>query len=463
MFDKIKKHGFVCIIFFVALAVFLMNVMTPLYADDYTYGINIADASKLETVEDVIQSSISHYQTINGRLLAPITSQFLFMVGNHVGGKMVFNVFHTFLFIVMGLAICFIATGKKPTKTPIALAAVYIIQFLFSPGFGESYLWISGAATHMYGVAFAFLYFIPFRLKQRDLSKYECVPARIGLFIYSITAGLLVGASSENVSVAIIVLTWAFAAYYKLCGAKLRLWMLGLGNIAGCLIMLLAPGQNDRLDGSGGFSISNIVKMFIHISLDIAEYMFPLIVVLAICLAVAIKAARAAEGGRAGQVVAFIKEHFIALAFSLAFLASTYSMIMAPRFAARAWCGPLAFLIVALISACNTARPLNVYALPKAARVTTAIIIIVGCIGTYANATTELSHVQTAYKARLAIIKSAQQAEQTEVCLPAIQNSDRYSCFGAEDLSWDEEAWQNEAMAKYYGFDKIIRDDSLSK
>lgn len=50
-----------------------------------------------------------------------------------------------------------------------------------------------------------------------------------------------------------------------------------------------------------------------------------------------------------------------------------------------------------------------------------------------------------------------------EAYIPAIKSTSRYSCFDyLGDLNEDPLGWPNTVMAKHYGVDKIVRDNTIS-
>ena len=50
---------------------------------------------------------------------------------------------------------------------------------------------------------------------------------------------------------------------------------------------------------------------------------------------------------------------------------------------------------------------------------------------------------------------------QTVVEVPAITSDGKYTLFGDGDLIYDSNEWPNVSVAKYYGAEKIVRNDDV--
>lgn len=67
--EKIK----VGIIFMTVFVLFLLlNILTPLYADDYSYSFSFATGERINNISQIIPSQIIHYYNLNGRSIAHI-------------------------------------------------------------------------------------------------------------------------------------------------------------------------------------------------------------------------------------------------------------------------------------------------------------------------------------------------------------------------------------------------------
>ena len=77
-----------------------------------------------------------------------------------------------------------------------------------------------------------------------------------------------------------------------------------------------------------------------------------------------------------------------------------------------------------------------------------------------------LSEVMDEHEYRVALIEEAKERGENEVEIPAIKSDNRYSCFKYNgyvgDLYADPDSWLNKPMAKYYGIDRIYKNDNLS-
>ena len=74
--DVIKENkGAVCVLAAVFLLMLALNGMTPLFADDYIYSLNLKSEMPLENFRDVV-NSISGFRSMhNGRIAAHFFAQ----------------------------------------------------------------------------------------------------------------------------------------------------------------------------------------------------------------------------------------------------------------------------------------------------------------------------------------------------------------------------------------------------
>ena len=138
--------------------IFILNCLTPLCADDFTYTRSYATGEKLSSVWDIVLSQYAHYFSTNGRSVLHFLGQlFLYL------GKPVFNVINTVAYIGLCVLIVYVSFGRWSNTIPAWAVAVHIGLWMLTPGFGDSFFWLIGAANYLYGILLICLYLIPFR------------------------------------------------------------------------------------------------------------------------------------------------------------------------------------------------------------------------------------------------------------------------------------------------------------
>ena len=342
------------------------------------------------------------------------------------------------------------------------LSIVYISLFLLAPSFGQSYLWVDGSATYLYGVIIALLYLTPYRCVLTQSRKGTCVRGNkicdLLKFLWMLFIGFLAGNTFENMGAALIVIVAAYQIYIKLSGIKIKLWMTGIGNILGLMMSVLSPGTQMRMNHAGGLTIVQFVKNMIFIAADYFEYFWLPIGIFAV-IAVLFLSTMPDEYSLRKKLVILITAAPSSIIYLLGSLAAAFSMALSPQFPERAWSAPTILLLASLCSEIAELAP-DIGFLKKQKTFVISILICAFC-ASYFNAFIELKSTYHYHLDRIKQIEAAIVTETDTVTIPAITSSSRYSVFGLNgDLGWDPDAWQNVSFAKYYGIGEIVRDQS---
>ena len=105
--------------------------------------------------------------------------------------KPVYDVVNTLVFLVTGRLVSRHIAGRNPVLLRHEVGA-FLAMFLFIPYFGQSVLWMSGAANYLWMSAVTLATLLPYRLHRTgQQTRALLVPAMLGL-------GLLGGSTNEN-------------------------------------------------------------------------------------------------------------------------------------------------------------------------------------------------------------------------------------------------------------------------
>lgn len=74
---KNRKIILIFVLFFIALLFYLLNVQTPLFADDHSYAYSCYDGKRIADFKGIFVSLKAHYYSINGRVVLQFFSYFL--------------------------------------------------------------------------------------------------------------------------------------------------------------------------------------------------------------------------------------------------------------------------------------------------------------------------------------------------------------------------------------------------
>lgn len=426
----------------IGVAFYVLNVLTPLCADDYSYMytfIYTDNKFRITNLSQLFYSQLNHYMVMNGRTVAHTLAQLFLM-----WGKPVFNVVNTAAFLILGWAMQALMTGQKKFKLSLFIFSIAMLWFL-TPAFGQDFLWLTGSCTYLYCVLFVLLYMIPFRRACANESKGGVVRAILFLLF-----GLLAGWSSENAALAMIVMIACFLVVLRINNRPLKGWMFtGLaGNLAGLALLLLAPGQAVRLENSGGMgSLMTWLYRGLEVTKNAVRYLwFPamLFLVLVIWLLWTER--------KDGFKTEWRKKLPIAV-FLIGSLVSAYCMIVTPQFPARAWS---CILIFTIITVGNLICQCKYFPQPRIAKYVICVVVLGAAIFTYGQAYNSLFQTCTAVEQRSAYIEAALDNGETEVTVEPIRAFSKYNCYKKDgDLGLDSTQWPNTAIARYYGLDAI--------
>ncbi len=426
----------------VGAAFYILNVLTPLSADDFSYLYSFADTDRRLRITNLTQlfySQLNHYVIMNGRTVAHTLAQLYLM-----WGKGVFNVINTAVFLLLGWAMQALMTGKKGFRLPLFLFSVAMLWY-FTPLFGEDFLWLTGACTYLHCLLLVLLFLIPFRRACDGDSRGGAL--RAALFF---PFGILAGWSSENAALAMLVIAACFLIVLRLEHRPMRGWMFtGLaGGLAGFTLLMLAPGQWARVSYFGGTgSLLDWVWRGVIITLKAGVYLFfPALLFLVLV------------GWRLRQdkwsgLKADWRRWLPTAVFLLGTLASAYGMVVSPYFPPRVWDIILAFTVITVGSAATLCPDLRLSR--RASRVACCLVLAAAAL-TYGVAYCSISKTHADMAERTAYIEALLARGETEATVEPIRAYSKYNCYSKQgDLNPDSTYWYNRYVAQYYGLEAI--------
>lgn len=440
----------------IALLFFILNVYTPLFADDFSYSYSFSTGKKITSFSQIISSQISHYYTMNGRSITHTIAQIFLLLGDTK-----FNLINTFFFVVLIYLICFHAFGDIHKINAYNISLIAMLLFLTVPAFGQSFLWITGASNYLYGILIVLFALIPYRIHIKKGNKSSNIFISVLLSGFMLFLGILAGWTNENTSVALIAMIILYLISYCIKSIKIRLWNITglIGSVIGCVIMLISPGTSSRLSGAGGSgNIIAWIKRFVFYSANAVIYLDILIILIIIFIFLYFLSQKKSFKFLKSKelFIDFIKEYDIYIIYMIGFLASVYSMIVSPQFPDRAWSGPSVLLIIFTISLSSLFNhKMQLIRLPKL-----VIICFIFALTSshYINAYFELKNINIEYQNRIELINNAKSKHKLEVEVPTIKSKSGYSSYDyLGDLNDSSNKWPNTAIARYFGVKRIIK------
>ncbi len=231
--NKLTRNQIMCGAFLmaVALIMYLLNVFTPLFCDDWHYVFIWGTHTRIQSISDIVHSQWIHYFDYNGR--APVHSVVQLFDG--LLGKEIFNVFNAIIFGVFLYLMSLLITDKKEHYIKI-LPVSFMLVFLFMSGFKHEFLWLSGSVNYLWSSTLI-LSFLLLLNKQTDASRWT----NILLFFYSI----LCGWSHEGLTIPLAAsLFFYFVTHRKLISQRKVAMMVGF--LLGTSFLVFSPASIGR-------------------------------------------------------------------------------------------------------------------------------------------------------------------------------------------------------------------------
>lgn len=425
--DKNKKK-FICACMFVLITMILLNCLTVLCADDFSYSFVWGKDYRVATIKDIITSQINHYHMVNGRTEVHFLAQFFLLIG-----KNWFNIINSIVYLCLILEIYYYIMNTFKDVTWELIVIIHTSLWFLTPAFGENFLWLIGSCNYEIPMVLMLLYLIFYKNAIRDKNQNKRI-----MFVFMFILGLMVGASNEAMGMMALFISFI---YIIIANRKKqnKLWMLTgiIGNIIGILSIVLSPGQGERLKSSGGFfNIIGIVKNVIYIFNDYFNYLLPIVLIIIICGYMKRKN--------------MLKNYYIeSMIMALGSIVSVVMFAVSPQMPKRVWIIAIVLIIISVLKLIREAiKDSNIY------RWMTATLLI-AYLFSYSVACSQINLVRNQYIKREAeIIK---QKNKKEVKLDSIYGYTKYSPYSDKGDLVDENIWPNTAIARYYNVSKITK------
>ena len=223
----------------VLIGIYVLNYLTPLLADDYNYSfiLGAAEQERITGLKDIIDSQRHHYFTWGGRNIAlGLTQLFLYW------GKPIFNIINTFGYLALTFLIYFHVNTYKRMNVSLYIVIIFLVWF-FTPAFGETVFWLTGACVYMWTTLFVLLFLLPYRLYAANPERFRVKP--IPAFLISGLLGIIAGWSQENIGGAMILAVCLFFVYCRKNKIKIPIWSITgfCTALIGYILLMTAPGN----------------------------------------------------------------------------------------------------------------------------------------------------------------------------------------------------------------------------
>ncbi len=413
-----------------------LNFLSPLVADDYDYCFNSA-GQRTGSVGEIIETQIVHYNMTNGRSIAHFFAQlFLFL------GKPLFNAVNALLYCLFALLVYAHINGRAKPNIYLYLCVHVALWFLL-PVYGSTVLFLTGACNYLWMTALILAFLLPYRLYLETPFRAREIFTAPAMLVFGVAAGW----SNETAAGCALLFAALGAILLLKRKGKLPLWWIAglLGCAVGLLVMIKAPGNAIRLDGttetwSGASLAGHVISLALVYT---AEYLKRFLALLGVFLVLLLF----------GEFRGIRRETLcVSLLYLLLSLAGNYVMLLSLVYPPRAQFTYTVFLILAFGHfMINSGYVLRVaparYALTLAAAL---LFSTSACMQL-----NDLGAVYTQWREREQFILAQKNAGISDVTVSAIDSRTLYASLVTGDIKADPADWINRGVSRYYGIRSI--------
>ncbi|MFK4947129.1 DUF6056 family protein [Lactococcus formosensis subsp. formosensis] len=149
--------------------IFILNLnhFTGYTGDDFLYHFIYTGAwpsehlSEYHNIGDYISAVYTHMTSIIFEILAMQLP------------KGIFNILNAGIYVLVGLLLNVVISGKKVLLKPLHLALTFLLMWFFIPGMGSTVLWVSGAANYLWATVIILLFLLPYRFNVSTKRSWE--------------------------------------------------------------------------------------------------------------------------------------------------------------------------------------------------------------------------------------------------------------------------------------------------
>ena len=434
------KQNWTPYILITAVLLFILNVLILYYADDYCYAFIFPGYERIIGFWDIAVSMKNHWLLHGGRIPAHVLASFFMLFKS----KLLFNVLNTGCYILLCILIVdLISVNKEYRGLCYLLTAVFC--WLFNPGFGQTFLWLTGACNYLWLPLLEVLTVWIIQKKKIPNS----IPVRFLVAVLFFTAGW----GNENLSFTVLLLNAYLIAkewnQENKSRSILLTWLLCM--LIGYVLLIAAPGNFNRMGNNNSF-VSTLFQEFSMRFNNCTMIFMNNYIYVVLLFAVALLLCLISKNKM--DKTEFNKHLSRSILYFVCAIFCNYVMIASPYYPERASIGTMIFLVMALMTLCSiltkTMHSLVVIASVAAALVFGSSYVFHAWImlSQFRYETDLISKIESMKEEGIERI-TVESSIHTE--------SSKYGLNYNQEYTWSEnpDEWMNQYAAKYYGVQSI--------
>lgn len=456
--QNINKRGLL-VLLGIYLFLYILNWLTPLgFGDDYLYSfvwqgsaMNVplpANAVRVSSFSDLLASQWSHYLTWGGRSVAHTIAQFFLWKG-----KGIFNFVNAFVgtLLVAEIYWCIQKGNVFFSFEPKKVFWIFFALWTFTPGFTPVFLWLTGACNYLWTCVLLLGFMIPFIKKYYfpEEQKGDSVLFTGFMFFFGIVSGW----TNENSVCWVILTLFLFLLQLHKKNRYIADWMYaGLaGLIIGYGLLVFAPGNISRLHLIHGLE-RDVLQIIRTNSSTFLKVIICQLILWYFLLRFSCGAAQVSN------VTANLrKERLLVSIFVIISMGMTAVMLLAPEFPERSGFFGTVWLMIAAGIVWRLQEEYKMELIQVSAKKFLSVAGVVYFVMTSAVTLQNFYEMKKWHQNLLAQVQQERSENKNSVlsaipCRKASKTEVLMSGFHIinNDLSEDENSWENVAFARYY-------------
>lgn len=435
--EKNKKIVFYIILAISFITIYIFSSLTPIMSDDigsvqYT----------LSTFGSLLRDCYEEYLHWNGRQVTHFIQRCFL-----AGPKWFFDIINSAVF-VLTVVFMYLSVDRKNKKEIATYLLVLLLVWKYAVSFGETILWEMGSCNYLFGAFIIFGFICLYRHflnRENEIDGYKVsIPSIFVLFIL----GVLAGWCNENSSGGCFVVIALYTLDYWLNKKKLKLWMLSgiVGNVIGLILLVIAPGNYERMSVMGDENHDGILKYvgrFLKIDAVFRNYFMVMLIILGIAIIY----------GMLKHIP--LKEYKTTFIFLVAGVATSFALIVMPPPMDRAhFCAGL-FITVACVNAVNQIPREDLYA--NLMKYSLVVVLLVTMYFEYIAAGANLMRIYRELQEREQIVADQVAEGKQDVEVPMIRPEweNRFTFIYKNDVEEEPDRWGSYIYSILYGVNSV--------
>jgi hypothetical protein len=163
--EFLNKNQTKIILFIIFISMLILNFLTPLLADDYSYGLNLAK-KRITGIIDIYNYQIWHYFNWGGRTVAHTFAQICLIFS-----KAIFNIINSLMYTILVYLIYLhgqLNRKEKIEKNAYIILLIHLILWFSIPVFGQSFLWLIGSCNYLWTTVIVLYFLLLFRKDSKE-------------------------------------------------------------------------------------------------------------------------------------------------------------------------------------------------------------------------------------------------------------------------------------------------------